>query len=83
MAFATPLWKADEVSLRWRSLAERRRSYFVELYNSGRWKQYYTEDAFLAQMREVVRSAEQWDKLVGMNAARANAPGARRPSAKS
>jgi uncharacterized repeat protein (TIGR03809 family) len=83
MAFATPLWKSDEVSLRWRSLAQRRRSHFVELYNSGRWKQYYTEDAFLAQMREVVRGAEEWDKLVGANAARANAPATNRPAAES
>jgi hypothetical protein len=81
MAFATPLWRPDEVSLRWRSLAERRRSYFVELYNSGRWKQYYTEDAFLAQMHEVVRSAEEWDKLVGQNAARSNSPGSGSPGA--
>lgn len=82
MAFATPLWRPDEVSLRWRSLAERRRTYFVELYKSGRWKQYYTEEAFLAQMREVVRGAEEWDKLVGVNAARANSPAAQRTGTK-
>ena len=72
MAFAAPLWRADEVSRRWRSLAERRRSYFVELYKSGRWKQYYSEDDFLTRMREAVRSAEEWDKLVDQNRARAN-----------
>jgi uncharacterized repeat protein (TIGR03809 family) len=82
MAFATPLWRSDEVSLRWRSLAERRRVYFVEMYKSGRWTQYYTEEAFLAQMREVVRGAEDWGKLVGANAARSNAPGPERPRRK-
>jgi len=83
MAFDMRLWKSDEVSLRWRSLAERRRSYFVELYQSGRWKQYYTEDAFLAQMREVVRSAEEWNKLVVANAAKVTASATKRPASTS
>jgi uncharacterized repeat protein (TIGR03809 family) len=70
MAPATPLWKSDEVSLRWRSLAERRRAHFVELYNSGRWRRYYSEEAFLTQMREAVRGAEAWARLVDPSAAK-------------
>ena len=54
----------DEVALRWRDLAERRRSHFVELYESGRWKRYYTEADFIARMREVVAAADEWEKLV-------------------
>ena len=64
MAPTIPLWRSQENALRWRSLAERRRAHFVELYKSGRWRKYYTEDAFLAHMHEVVRGAEAWNTMV-------------------
>lgn len=50
---------------RWFDLADRRRLHFVELYDSGRWRHYYTEDQFVAQMREVIRAAEVWARLAG------------------
>jgi uncharacterized repeat protein (TIGR03809 family) len=68
-----PLWKSHDNSLRWRALAERRRAHFVDLYRSGRWKRYYTEEAFLAHMREVVRGAEAWNQLVDPSGAKAEA----------
>ena len=52
-----------EVSQRWRDLADRRCAYFVELYRSGRWKHYYTEEQFLVRMREVIRAADTWALL--------------------
>jgi uncharacterized repeat protein (TIGR03809 family) len=52
-----------DVALKWRELAERRRAHFVELYRSGRWKRYYTEDQFLVRMREVIHAAEAWGQL--------------------
>ena len=57
--------------MRWRSLAERRRAHFVELYKSGRWKRYYTEEAFQAHMREVVRGVEAWTGMISPGAAKA------------
>lgn len=54
---------SDQIAQRWRDLAERRRSHFVELYQSGRWKHYYSEADFILRMREVVQAAEQWEKL--------------------
>jgi uncharacterized repeat protein (TIGR03809 family) len=53
----------DQVAQRWRDLAERRRTHFIELYESGRWKHYYTEAEFVIRMREVVQAAERWQKL--------------------
>jgi uncharacterized repeat protein (TIGR03809 family) len=50
----------DKVAQKWRRLAERRRAHFVELYYSGRWKHYYTEERFLLSMREAIRAAERW-----------------------
>jgi uncharacterized repeat protein (TIGR03809 family) len=48
------------VSLRWRNIAERRREHHLELYKSGRWRRYYTDEQFLEAMREAVALAERW-----------------------
>jgi uncharacterized repeat protein (TIGR03809 family) len=53
----------DEVARKWRDLAERRREHFVELYESGRWKYYYSEAEFIREMREVVKAAEDWARI--------------------
>jgi hypothetical protein len=52
-----------EVAQKWRDLAERRRAHFLELYSSGRWKRYYTEEQFFARMREVIQAADRWAHL--------------------
>jgi uncharacterized repeat protein (TIGR03809 family) len=61
--------------MRWRSLAERRRAHFVELYKSGWWNRYYTEEAFQAHMRELVRGVEAWTSVIS--------PGATKPTSSS
>ena len=38
----------------------RRRAHLVELYESGRWKSYYSEEQFLHRMREAIRLTERW-----------------------
>jgi uncharacterized repeat protein (TIGR03809 family) len=53
----------EEVSRKWRDLAERRRAHFVDLYESGRWKYYYNEAQFINEMREVVKAAEVWARI--------------------
>ena len=50
-------------SLKWRELAERRRAHFVELYDTGRWKHYYTDEEFLAGTREAVANADRWARI--------------------
>lgn len=52
-----------DVARKWCDLAERRRAHFVELYRSGRWKHYYTEEQFLVRMREVIHAADTWAQL--------------------
>jgi hypothetical protein len=52
-----------EVARKWRDLADRRRAHFVELYRSGRWTRYYTEEQFLARLREVIGASEAWARL--------------------
>jgi uncharacterized repeat protein (TIGR03809 family) len=52
-----------ELTRRWRDLAERRRAHLIELYDTGRWKHYYTEEQLIARMREAIRLAETWEQL--------------------
>jgi uncharacterized repeat protein (TIGR03809 family) len=49
---------------RWHELAERRRDHFAELYESGRWRLYYEEDVFRAQVREVARICDRWASIL-------------------
>jgi uncharacterized repeat protein (TIGR03809 family) len=51
------------IAQKWRELAERRRGYFSELYSSGRWKLYYTEEELLVRMRDVTGICERWANL--------------------
>jgi uncharacterized repeat protein (TIGR03809 family) len=48
---------------KWRDLAERRRAHFMELYDTGRWRHYYTPEGFAMAMRDAVRAAERWAEL--------------------
>jgi hypothetical protein len=53
----------EEVARKWRALVERRRAHFVELYQSGRWKRYYSEEQFLDHLREAIRASERWAEI--------------------
>ena len=53
----------DEVALKWRALAERRRAHFVELFDSGRWKYYFDEKQFFDCMYETIRQCERWAEI--------------------
>ena len=65
MSLRQPWRPYDRLAQKWSDLAERRRDYFIELYRSGRWKHYYTEEQFLDQMRDVISDAERWAKIAG------------------
>jgi uncharacterized repeat protein (TIGR03809 family) len=55
--------KLDKVAQKWRALAERRRDHHLELYKSGRWRKYYTDQEFLIEMRNAIAVAERWAKI--------------------
>ncbi|HEU4661884.1 MAG TPA: TIGR03809 family protein [Pseudolabrys sp.] len=55
----------DQIAQKWRDLAERRRAYFMELYRTGRWQRYYTEDQFRSRVRDVLHAAKRWGELAG------------------
>jgi uncharacterized repeat protein (TIGR03809 family) len=53
----------DPIAQKWRALAERRRAHLVQLYDSGRWKLYFSEEQLLHHMREAVRLTERWAEI--------------------
>jgi hypothetical protein len=53
----------DPVALKWRDLVDRRRAHFVELYLTGRWKRYYSEEQFLVIFRDTMSIAERWTEI--------------------
>jgi uncharacterized repeat protein (TIGR03809 family) len=61
MLLATLQW--ERIALKWRSLAERRRDHHIELYQSGRFKHYYSEADFLTEMRNSAALAERWIEI--------------------
>ncbi|HZS64531.1 MAG TPA: TIGR03809 family protein [Xanthobacteraceae bacterium] len=67
---ARPTAQSDsELARKWSELVKRRRDYFVELHQTGRWKRYYTEAEFLDQLRAAVRAVEDWERLAARSQA--------------
>jgi uncharacterized repeat protein (TIGR03809 family) len=52
-----------EVIARWCTLAEQRLNYLTEMFESGRWRRFYTEGAFLENIREAKFAVETWRRL--------------------
>lgn len=48
---------------RWRALAERRLEHMTQLYETGRWRRYFSEEKFLSVIRETKAAAEHWQRL--------------------
>ena len=53
-----------EVIARWCTLAEQRLDYLTEMFESGRWRRFYTEVAFLENIKEAKFAVETWRRLL-------------------
>ena len=53
----------DAIARKWCDLAQRRLDYYVELYRSGRWRHYYTEETLALRMLDVIKAARAWAEL--------------------
>jgi len=53
----------EQTSRKWRALADRRCADLAELFQSGRWKRYYTEEQFLHRLRDAIRASERWAEI--------------------
>ena len=52
-----------DVIARWCNLAEQRLEYLTELFETGRWRRFHTELAFLENIQEAKTAVETWRSL--------------------
>ena len=57
------LARGRDIVSRWCNLAEQRLEYLTELFESGRWRRYHTELAFLENIQEAKAAVELWRSL--------------------
>ena len=55
--------RGREVLVRWCNLAEQRLEYLTELFETGRWRRFHSEMAFLENIREAKSAVEIWRHL--------------------
>src|ERR1700753_4045811 len=55
--------RGRDVLARWCALAEQRLEYLTELFESGRWRRFHGEVAFLENIREAKAAVEAWPEL--------------------
>src|SRR5215813_3109612 len=53
-----------EVIARWCNLAEQRLNYLTDMFESGRWRRFYTEAAFLENIKEAKFAVDTWHSLL-------------------
>ena len=64
--------RGREIIARWCSLAERRLEYLTKLYETGRWRRYHSERAFLENIQEAKAAVQTWRDLLSREATRDN-----------
>jgi len=57
------LARGRNIVSRWCNLAEQRLDYLTELFETGRWRRFHTEHAFLENIREAKDAVELWRSL--------------------
>ena len=57
---------------RWCNLAERRLEHLTDMFETGRWRRFHTEQAFLENIREAKAAVETWRDLMARDAAPAH-----------
>lgn len=72
MASQPDVAKGREIVARWCNLAEKRLEYLTELFHSGRWRRFHSEEAFLENIREAKSAVETWRELLSREATREN-----------
>ena len=55
--------RGREIVARWCNLAEQRLEHLTELFESGRWRRYHSERAFLENIQEAKDAVEIWRDL--------------------
>jgi uncharacterized repeat protein (TIGR03809 family) len=64
MTFHADVARGRNVVARWCNLAEQRLEYLTELFETGRWRRYHSELAFLENIQEAKAAVETWRGLL-------------------
>ncbi|SDS59901.1 TIGR03809 family protein [Bradyrhizobium canariense] len=64
--------RGREIVARWCNLAEKRLEHLTELFETGRWRRYHSERAFLENIQEAKAAVETWRDLLRREASREN-----------
>ena len=64
--------RSRDVLARWCALAEARLEHLTELFETGRWRRYHSELAFLENIQEAKTAVEIWRDLATREASRNN-----------
>ena len=62
--------RGRDVVARWCALAEARLEYLTELFETGRWRRFHSELAFLENIQEAKGAVEIWRDLSTREASR-------------
>ena len=63
MAQRPDLARAQEILNRWCALAEQRLDHLTELFETGRWRRYHSEESFLENIQEAKSAVETWRRI--------------------
>ena len=74
MTQRTDLARGRDIVARWCTLAEQRLEYLTELFETGRWRRFHSEVAFLENIREAKAAVETWRDLLAREASLDNSP---------
>ena len=64
--------RGRDVVARWCDLAEQRLEYLTELFETGRWRRFHSERAFLENIQEAKKAVETWRDLLTRETSRNN-----------
>src|ERR1700739_2644773 len=64
--------KGRDIVARWCALAERRLEYLTEMFETGRWRRFHDEVAFLENISEAKTVVEAWRDLLSREASHDN-----------
>jgi uncharacterized repeat protein (TIGR03809 family) len=64
--------RGRDIVARWCALAEQRLEHLTELFETGRWRRYHSEVAFLENIQEAKSAVEIWRDLLLREASRDN-----------
>jgi uncharacterized repeat protein (TIGR03809 family) len=64
--------RGRDLVARWCALSEQRLDYLTELFETGRWRRYYSEPAFLENIQEAKAAVDIWRDLSTREASRNN-----------